>query len=105
MPYVPDRGDIIRLPNAPAGPCAFVISERDFTAATGWVVICPITPVQKSSPFEAALPAGLQTTGCVLAAAPRTIENTRRPVTFVEKAPWEVTQKVQMIICATVGCT
>jgi mRNA interferase MazF len=48
--YAPDRGDIVLIDLSPRAGTemrdehrAIVLSERDFSVATGWVVVCPIT--------------------------------------------------------------
>jgi len=67
MAYAPDRGDIILLDLSPQAGTemagerrAIVLSERNFSVATGWVVVCPITTKIKGSPFEVQIPPGLK---------------------------------------------
>ena len=63
MAYDPDRGDIVLIDLSPQAGTemrgehrAIVLSERDFSVATGWVVVCPITTKIKGSPFEVQIP-------------------------------------------------
>ena len=112
MAYAPDRGDIVLIDLSPqAGTemrCehrAIVLSEQDFSVATGWVVVCPITTKIKGSPFEVQIPLGLKAHGCVVASELRTMDYLVRRARFVEKAPVGLLQQVQAIACATIGCT
>jgi mRNA interferase MazF len=81
-----------------------VLSERDFSVATGWTVVCPITRQMKGSPFEVPIPVGLKAVGCVVASEVRTVDYLQRGVKFMEHAPISLLQNVQAIACATIGC-
>jgi len=111
MAYAPDRGDIILLdlfPQAGTGMAgerrAIVLSERNFSVATGWVVVCPITTKIKGSPFEVQIPPGLKAVACVVASEVRTMDYLVRRTRFMEKAPLGLLQQVQAVACATLGC-
>jgi mRNA interferase MazF len=112
MAYDPDRGDIVLIDLSPQAGTemrgehrAIVLSERDFSVATGWVVVCPITTKVKGSPFEVQIPGGLKAHGCVVASELRTMDYLVRRARFMEKAPMRLLQQVQAIACATIGCT
>ena len=112
MAYDPDRGDIVLIDLSPQAGTemrgehrAIVLSERDFSVATGWVVVCPITTKIKGSPFEVQIPHGLTAHGCVVASELRTMDYLVRRARFMEKAPVSLLQQVQAIACATIGCT
>ena len=72
--YVPERGDVVWLDLHPqAGreqggrrPC-LVLSPSEYNGKTGLAVFCPITSQEKGYPFEVRLPAGLTTSGVILA--------------------------------------
>lgn len=81
-----------------------MLSEKNFSTATGWVVVCPITTKIKGSPFEVPMPSGLKAVGCVIASEIRTMDYMARRTRFMEKAPLALLQDVQSIACATVGC-
>ena len=109
--YTPDRGDIVFANLSPqagtemAGPHpCLVLSERRFSVATGWMVVCPITSKVKGSPFEVVLPPGLRTRGCVVASEIRTQDYIKREARHVETAPLSLVQSVQGIACAVIGC-
>lgn len=109
--YAPDRGDVVLLDLAPQAGTemagehrAIVLSEKGFSVATGWVVICPITTKIKESPFEVQIPRGLKAVGCVVASEVRTMDYMARRTRFMEKAPLVLLQQVQAIACATIGC-
>lgn len=109
--YAPDRGDIVLIDFSPqagsemAGPHrGIVLSEKLFSIATGWVVLCPITTKIKGSPFEVPIPEGLKAKGCVVASELRTMEYGARHAKFLERAPSHLLQQVLAIACATLGC-
>ena len=111
MAYAPERGDIILVELSPQAGTemagehrAIVLSEQAFSVATGWVAVCPITTKIKGSPFEVQLPNGLKAQGCVVASELRTMDYLARRARFMEKAPLQLTQQVQAIACATIGC-
>jgi mRNA interferase MazF len=111
MAYAPNRGDIILLDWSPQAGTemagehrAIVLSEREFSVATGWVVVCPITTKIKGSPFEVQIPRGLKAVGCVVASEVRTMDYLARNTRFMEKAPLDLLYRVQAIACATLGC-
>ena len=109
--YTPERGDIVFANLSPqsgtemAGqhPC-IVLSERTFSVATGWMVVCPITSKVKGSPFEVVLPPHLKTKGCVVASEIRTQDYAARGARHVEKTSAAFMQSVQAIACAVLGC-
>lgn len=110
-PYVPDRGDIALLDFSPQAGTemrgehrGIVLSEAEFSVATGWVVVCPITRQVKGSPFEVRIPSGLKAVGCVVASEVRTLDYIERRTRFMERAPLSLLQEVQAIACATLGC-
>ncbi len=111
MGYTPERGDIILIAMSPQSGTemagdhrALVLSEKIFSVATGWVVVCPITTKIKGSPLEVPLPKGLQAHGCVVASELRTMDYLARRARFMEKAPRQLLEQVQAIACATIGC-
>ncbi len=88
-----------------AGPHrCLVLSEARFSVATGYAVVCPITTKIKGSPFEVAIPPGLKAVGCVIASEVRTIDYLARNTRFMEHAPDVLTEAVQAIACAVLGC-
>ncbi len=112
MRYAPERGDIILIDLSPQAGTemkgqhrALVLSEKNFSIATGWVVVCPITTKVKGSPFEVLITKGLKANGCVIASELRTMDYLARNAKFMEKAPAKLVQDVQAIACATIGCS
>ena len=110
--YTPDRGDIVLVDFTPYAGTemkgehrALVLSEKGFSTATGWMVVCPITTKIKGSPFEVAIPPGLKAVGCVVASEMRTVDYMARGTKFMERASSDLLQKVQAIACATIGCS
>lgn len=110
MAYTPERGDIVLVDLSPqagremAGPHrCLVLSEARFSVATGYAVVCPITTKIKGSPFEVQLPAGLKAVGCVIASEIRTLDYLARSTRFMERAPAQITRRVQAIVEAIIG--
>ena len=88
-----------------AGPHrCLVLSEARFSVATGFALVCPITTKVKGSPFEVAIPRGLNAVGCVVASEIRTIDYLARNTRFMESAPAHLLEAVQAIACAVIGC-
>ncbi len=109
--YAPARGDIVLLDLSPqagremAGPHrCLVLSEARFSVATGYAFVCPITTKIKGSPFEVPIPRGLNSVGCVVASEVRAIDYLARNARFMERAPDALTEAVQAIACAILGC-
>ncbi len=99
--YVPNRGDVVWVDlNPQAGreqggrrPC-LVLSPADYSGKTGLAVLCPITGQEKGYPFEVRLPAGLATTGVVLADHIKNLDWRVRRVEYRETIPEAVVREV-----------
>ncbi|MFO0968757.1 MAG: endoribonuclease MazF [Gemmataceae bacterium] len=99
--YVPERGDIIWIHLDPqmgreqAGHrTCLVLSPALYNGKTGLAVLCPITTKVKGFPFEVPLPAGIATTGVVLADHIKNLDWQARRARFREKAPAHLVQEV-----------
>jgi mRNA interferase MazF len=110
--HTPARGDIVLVElssqagHEMAGPHrCIVLSEKRFSVATGYAVICPITTKVKGSPFEVPIPRGLKAVGCVIASEVRTIDYMARNTRLTERAPDALVEAVQAVACAILGCT
>jgi mRNA interferase MazF len=108
-PYIPARGDIVKLDFDPtlgreqAGyRPALIITEQQFNQATRLALACPITSKVKGFNLEVILPDGLITTGVILTFQVKTIDWLERQVKYVESLPTEVmaevTAKLQTLI-------
>lgn len=109
--YAPDRGDIVLVQLSPqvghkmAGPHrCIVLSEARFSVATGYAMVCPITIKIRGSPFEVPIPRGLKAVGCVVASEARAIDYLARNARLMERAPAFLSEAVQAIACAIIGC-
>jgi mRNA interferase MazF len=98
---VPDRGDIVWLDLDPqagreqAGRrTCLVLSPALYNGKTGLAVFCPITNQAKGYSFEVRLPAGLRTTGVVLADHIKSLDWRVRNAEFREKVPDAVVREV-----------
>ena len=108
--YCPDAGDFIWIDLDPtvgheqAGRRpAIVISPRNYNAAAGLCVICPITSRVRNYPFETALPEGESVRGAVLADQPRSISWEKRAIRQAGRAPDAVLSEVRERLAALLG--
>lgn len=92
--YCPEAGDFIWIDLDPTvwheqsgRRPAIVLSPRNYNAAAGLCVICPITSRVRYYPFEAKLPDGANFHGVVLADQPRSISWAKRPIQHAGRAP------------------
>jgi mRNA interferase MazF len=99
--YVPERGDIVWIHLDPqsgreqAGHrTCLVLSPAIYNGKTGLAVLCPITNQAKGYPFEVPLPAGIATTGVVLADHIKSLDWRTRKAKFREAIPRNVVQEV-----------
>lgn len=99
--YVPDRGDVVWIHLDPqAGReqgghrTCLVLSPASYNGRTGLAILCPITNQTKGYPFEVMLPAGITTTGVVLADHIKSLDWHVRKAKFREKIPLHVVQEV-----------
>ena len=88
-PYSPHEGDLIwtdfdpRTGREQAGRRpALVLSHRKFFAASGFVIVCPVTPRVRPFPFSVLLPAGTIVDGEILTSHIRSIDALSRPIRF-----------------------
>lgn len=88
-PYAPHEGDLIwtdfdpRIRREQAGRRpALVLSHRKFFAASGFVIVCPITKRIRPFPFSVLLPNGSQIEGEILTSHVRSIDAIERPIRF-----------------------
>ncbi len=100
-PTAPARGHLIWVDFSPhAGHeqanrrPALVVSTAEFTALTGFAIVCPITSQVKRYTFEVALPPDLAVSGVVLCDQVRSFDCTARNAVFVGQAPVEVVEEV-----------
>jgi mRNA interferase MazF len=99
--YIPERGDIVKLNFDPtlgreqAGyRPALIVTTREFNQVTRLALACPITSKIKGVKLEVLLPAGLITSGAVLAFQVKTIDWVERQVKYVESLPEETIDEV-----------
>jgi mRNA interferase MazF len=88
-PYSPHEGDLIwtdfdpRTGREQAGRRpALVLSHRKFFAASGFVIVCPITRRVRPFPLNLLLPEGTAIDGEILTSHVRSIDALSRPVRF-----------------------
>lgn len=110
-PYRPHEGDLIWTDLDPgtgreqAGRRpALVLSDKAFFAATGFVIVCPITSRVRPFASSTVLPAGLPVQGEVLASHVRSIDALARPVRAVGAAvPADTLADVRAKLAVLIG--
>ena len=100
----PCRGDIIMLDFDPQigheqkkRRPALVISANLFNEL-GLAVVCPITRTKPRHGFHLALPAHLQTRGCVMTEQIKSLDYVARAGQFIEAAPFGFVQHVRAVV-------
>lgn len=99
--YIPERGDIVWIDFSPhkgheqahRRP-ALVLSLKLYNEKRGMMIACPVTSKVKNYPFEVGLKAG-KLNGVILVDQMRNLDWYFRGITFIQKAPAEVTNEVQ----------
>lgn len=99
-PYIPERGDIIKLSFSPqmgreqAGyRPALVISPKPYNRISHFVLACPITNQIKGWRFEVILTDTMKTSGVILSDQIRVLDYSVRGAKFVEKATASVVEE------------
>ena len=101
--YIPDAGDLVWLDFNPrvgreqsGHRPALVVSPAEFTAATGFALVCPITSRVRPFPSSVVLPSGLPVEGEILVAGLRSIDTLARPIASAGAAvPPRIAQEVR----------
>ena len=93
MTYVPERGDLawinfdpqVEREQAKNRP-ALVLTGSDFNAATGLLVVCPITRTER--PWRTRIPlVGTTTTGAIMIEQVKSVDWMARGAAFIERVP------------------
>ena len=110
MPYAPEAGDLIwtdfdpRIGREQSGRRpALVVSPAEFSQATEFAIVCPITSRVRPFGTSVALPPGLPVSGEVLTSHVRSIDTLARPVTFAGKVPSATLDDVRSKLSALIG--
>jgi mRNA interferase MazF len=100
-PYIPERGDFIRLVLMPqagreqAGERpVLVLSGRGFNAATGLAFVAPVTTRVRGWPFEVPTPSEGRVRGVILADQTRSLDYAARHARPLGTAPEPLVQAV-----------
>ena len=99
--YVPQQGEIVWLQFDPQAGHeqaglrpALVVSPAAYNSKAGLALLCPITSHVKGYPFEVALPAGVKTTGVILADQVKSLDWRARLARRIATVPPTVLQDV-----------
>jgi mRNA interferase MazF len=93
MTYVPERGDLAWINFDPQvgreqakNRPALVLTGADFNAATGLLVVCPITRTER--PWRTRVPlVGTTTTGAIMIEQVKSVDWMARGAAFIERVP------------------
>jgi mRNA interferase MazF len=93
MTYVPERGDLAWINFDPQvgreqakNRPALVLTGSDFNAATGLLVVCPITRTER--PWRTRVPlVGTTTTGAIMIEQVKSVDWMARGAAFIERVP------------------
>ncbi|MHB8776079.1 MAG: endoribonuclease MazF [Bellilinea sp.] len=99
--YVPERGDVVWMMFGPQAGReqsgrrpGVVMSSSIYNGKTGMALCCPITSHVKGYPFEVLVPAGLKTSGAILADHIRNIDWKLRRAEYLCKLPDKALEEV-----------
>ena len=108
-PYVPHRGDAVRIAlNPQAGHeqagrrPALILSPQAYNGKVGLAILCPITAQIKGYPFEVLIPPGLPITGAILTDQVKNLDWRARKAELICRLPprimTEVLQKLGTLL-------
>lgn len=100
--YIPHRGDLVWIDFDPqagreqAGRRpAIILSDKKYNARSELVILCPITSQLKPYPFIVALPPNiLPKPSYALADQVKSLDWTKRNVSFIAKAPAKAVEEI-----------
>ena len=110
MPCAPEAGDLIwtdfdpRVGREQSGRRpALVVSPAEFSQATEFAIVCPITSRVRPFGTSVVLPPGLPVAGEILASHVRSIDTLARPVSYAGKVPAAILDDVRSKLSALIG--
>ncbi|HEV8680407.1 MAG TPA: type II toxin-antitoxin system PemK/MazF family toxin [Stellaceae bacterium] len=110
MAYAPAAGDLIwtdfdpRVGREQSGRRpALVVSPVEFSQATEFAIVCPITSRVRPFGTSVVLPAGLPVSGEILTGHVRSIDTLARPIVFAGKVPAGILDDVRSKLAALIG--
>jgi mRNA interferase MazF len=105
--YCPDASDFVWIDLSPTvgheqsgRRPGLVLTSRNYNAASGLCVVCPITSRVRGYPFEVAIPDDVGVRGVVLADQARSLSWEKRYVQRIERAPAKLVADVRERIAA-----
>ena len=110
MAYAPQAGDLIWTDFDPRiGPeqsgrrPALVVSPGEFSEATEFAIVCPITSRVRLFGTSVVLPRGLPISGEILTGHVRSIDTLARPVAYAGKVPAAILEDVRSKLAVLIG--
>jgi mRNA interferase MazF len=82
---------------------ALVLTDESYHQRSPRAIVCPISSVPRTWPFNVSLPDGLKTRGAVLVDQVRTIHRNGRMFKTIERAPMNLVTAVRSNLAALVG--
>lgn len=109
-PFIPKRGDIIRLSFDPQAGHeqsgwrpGLVISNQTFNQATGFCVVCPITNTNRGYPFHVPIMNTLKISGVIMVDQVKSLDYIHRKASLISKVDLEILEEVMAIYMAIIG--
>jgi mRNA interferase MazF len=109
-PYLPEAGDLIwtdfdpRIGREQSGRRpALVVSPGEFSRATEFAIVCPVTSRIRPFGMSVVLPAGLPVSGEILTGHVRSIDTQARPIRYAGTVPAAVLADVRAKLAAIMG--
>ncbi|HEY4473341.1 MAG TPA: type II toxin-antitoxin system PemK/MazF family toxin [Stellaceae bacterium] len=110
MPYLPEAGDLIwtdfdpRVGREQSGRRpALVVSPGEFSRATEFAIVCPVTSRIRPFGMSVVLPVGLPVSGEILTGHVRSIDTQARPIRYAGTVPAAVLADVRSKLATLMG--
>lgn len=110
MAYSPEAGDLIwtdfdpRTGREQSGRRpALVVSPGEFSRASEFAIVCPITSRVRPFGTSVVLPPGLPVSGEVLTNHVHSIDTVARPIAYAGKVPAAILEDVRSRLAALIG--
>jgi mRNA interferase MazF len=110
VPYAPEAGDLIwtdfdpRVGREQSGRRpALVVSPAEFSQATEFAIVCPITSRVRPFGTSVVLPPGLAISGEILTSHMRSIDTLARRISYAGRIPATILDDVRSKLAALIG--
>ena len=108
--YIPESGDLVWLDFTPQTGYeqkgkrpAVILSPKSYNKKTHLCIAVPVTSKIKNYPFEIPLPKDIKIKGVVLADHIKSLDYTKREISFITKLPYETVEKIKKYSIALIS--